>query len=268
MKLKMDDTEGGKKMAIEGNGLKGKVAIVTGGAGGIGKGVTRAFGKEGVKVLATDINEKSLKKAKTEFDKLGIDVTTTICDGSDESQVKAAVKQTVDTYGRIDFVVNNAHGSTQKPFIELTKEDMDLSLYTGLWATFYFMQQAYPYVKENKGAFINFGSSAGIQGHIYQASYAAAKEGIRALSRVAAREWGRFGIRVNVLCPFALTPGVEEWKKAFPKEYEQSISAVPLKRIGDPESDIGRVVVFLCSEDANFITGQTIQVEGGGDMRP
>lgn len=248
--------------------LQDKVAIVTGGAGGIGRGVTRALCKEGAKVLITDVNEAGLKDALASFEKDGYTVKGIICDGADVNQVKEAVKIAVDTYGKLDIVVNNAHASTQKPFEQITMDDMNLSLGTGMWATYHFMQQAFPYLKETKGCIVNFGSAAAIKGQNYQAAYAAAKEAIRGMTRVVAREWGPLGIRVNIVCPFALTPGVEKWRQAFPEEYQKSIDAVPLRRIGDPETDIGRSVVFLCSEDASFITGLTVEVDGGGDIRP
>ncbi len=246
--------------------LQGKVAIVTGGAGGIGRGVTAALLDEGASVLITDVNDESIEDALKQFD--GQKIAAIKCDGGELDQVKAAVKKAVDTFGRLDFVVNNAHASRQKPFEALTVEDMNLSLNSGMWATFNFMQQAFPYIKENKGAYVNFASAAAMKGLPYQASYAAAKEAIRGMTRVAAREWGVHGVRVNIVCPFALTPGVEKWRENFPEEYKKSIDAVPLKRIGDPKDDIGKAVVFLCSEDSAYITGESISVDGGGNLRP
>lgn len=248
--------------------LEGKVAIVTGGAGGIGSGVAKALCKEGAKVLITDIFEEGLKQTKEKIKALGYDIETSVCDGGDREQVKKAVRMAVDIWGKLDIVVNNAHASKQKPFETLDRKDMDLSMDTGFWATYNFMQEAFPYLKETKGCIVNFGSAAAIKGQQYQAAYAAAKEAIRGMTRVVAREWGPLGIRINIVCPFALTPGVEKWKAAFPEEYKKSIDAVPLRRIGDPENDVGRTIVFLCSEDASYITGLTIDVDGGGDMRP
>lgn len=248
--------------------LQDKVAIVTGGAGGIGRGVTKAFCKEGAKVLITDINEESLAEAKAELKEMGYDIETIVCDGGDMEQVKKAVQKTVDTYGKLDIIVNNAHASRQKPLETLTREDMDLSMNTGFWATYNFMEQAFIHMKDNGGSIINFGSAAAIKGQATQGAYAAAKEAIRGFSRVAAREWGQYGIRVNLILPFAMTPGVKKWKEAFPEAYQASIDAVPLKRIGDPESDIGRAAVFLGSDDSAYITGLSMDVDGGGDLRP
>ena len=128
------------------------------------------------------------------------------------------------------------------------------------------MQAALPYLKESKGNIINFASGAGINGHETQGAYAAAKEAIRGISRVAANEWGRFGINVNLISPIANSPGVQEWAKAQPEYYEEVKNKIPLGRFGDVEEDIGRVAVFLASEDSQYITGQTIMVDGGSVM--
>lgn len=113
---------------------------------------------------------------------------------------------------------------------------------------------------------INFASGSGLNGHKTQAAYAAAKEVIRAISRVAANEWAKFGINVNIISPIANTPGVEAWAKAQPEYYEAVKSQIPMGRFGDIEKDIGRVAVFLASEDSQYITGQTIMADGGSIM--
>lgn len=149
-----------------------------------------------------------------------------------------------------------------------SKEDFDLAIYSGLYATFFYMKACFPYLKESKGAIINFASGAGLAGRAGQSSYAAAKEGIRGLSRVAATEWGPYGINVNVVCPLAMTPGLEAWRKEYPALYEQTIKGVPLGHFADAEKDIGRVCVFLASEDASYLTGETITLQGGSGLRP
>ena len=101
-----------------------------------------------------------------------------------------------------------------------------------------------------------------------RASYAAAKEGIRALSRVAAREWGEHGVNVNVVCPLAMTPSLEKFKREYPERYADNIKNIPLGRFGDPKEDIGRVCVFLASDAASYISGETISVQGGSGLRP
>ena len=125
------------------------------------------------------------------------------------------------------------------------------------------MQAALPHLKESKGSVINFASGAGLNGDAHQGSYAAAKEAIRAITRVAANEWGQYGINCNLISPIAKTPGIEQWAQDHPDSYEAMLAKNPMGRLGDPEKDIGRTAVFLASEDASYITGQTMMVDGG-----
>ena len=105
-------------------------------------------------------------------------------------------------------------------------------------------------------------------GKLGQASYAAAKEGIRGLSRVAASEWGPYEVRVNVVCPLAMTESLQQWKAEYPELYEKTIHGIPLGHFADPKDDIGKVCVFLASDDAHFVTGETITLQGGSGLRP
>src|SRR5699024_8131739 len=148
-------------------------------------------------------------------------------------------------------------------FENTTKEALDLSFNTGFYPTFYFMQAALPYLKETKGYIINFASGAGLNGDVNQASYVAAKEAIRGISRVAANEFGQYGINVNLISPIANSEGVKQWANENPEYYQSVLSKIPMGRFGEPEEDIGRVAVFLASEDARYITGQTMMVDGG-----
>ena len=143
-----------------------------------------------------------------------------------------------------------------------TTADFELALHSGLYAAFYYMRAAFPYLKRAKGLVINLASGAGLSGKSGQSSYAAAKEGIRGLSRVAATEWGEFGVRVNVVCPLVMTQALEQWSRDYPQLYRDTIKHIPLQRFGDAEKDIGRLCVFLASEDASYITGQTIEIQG------
>ena len=250
----------------------GKVILITGGgkARSIGYGIATAFAKEGANLVITGRNVTKLENGKKELEELyNIKVLAIRADGSEESQVENAIKQTIDTYGKLDVLINNAQTSKSGVMLEKhSKEDFDLAIYTGLYAAFFYMKHAFPYLKEAKGSVINFASGAGISGKIGQASYAAAKEGIRGMSRVAANEWAKYGINVNMVCPLAYTAELESWREKYPEVYAQTIKGIPLDRFGDPEKDIGRVCVFLASEDASYITGETISVQGGVGMRP
>lgn len=250
--------------------LQGKTAIITGGARGIGYGVASAFAEEGANLVLTDINEDTLRDAKRSLEKTyGVCVLPLKANGSEESAVRGVIREAAEQFGGIDIVVNNAQASKSGvPLVDHSKEDFDLAIDTGLYAAFYYMKYAFLYLKESKGRVINFASGAGMSGGMGQASYAAAKEGIRGMSRVAAREWGELGITVNVVCPLAMTPGLEQWKVEFPEKYKENIKNIPLQRFGDPHKDIGRVCLFLVSDAASYITGETISVQGGSGMRP
>ena len=250
--------------------LNGKVVIITGGGRGIGFGLSTAFAKAGAKLVLTGRTESTLLSAKESLEKdYGAEVLTVTADGADEEAIKNVIQKTVERFGRIDAVINNAQASASgKMLVQHTKEDLDLAIYSGIYATFFYMQAAYPYLKETKGAVVNFASGAGLFGRIAQSSYAAAKEGIRGLSRVAATEWAPDGIRVNVVCPLAMTEGLKKFKEEYPDRYEQTIKGVPMGRFADPEKDFGGLCVFLCSDEASFITGETITLQGGSGLRP
>jgi len=243
--------------------LDGKVAIVTGGARGVAKGVATAFVKAGAKVLIVD-REKELGEATlAELRALGGDVAFMAIDLANRAALPGIVDTAVAKFGKLDILVNAAQASRQKPLVETTDEDLNVALDTGMWPNFVLMRSAYPHLVASKGCVINFGTGAAMSGMPTQASYAAAKEAIRAITRVAASEWGPEGIRVNVICPFANSPGVEEWAKYSPEAYASQISKVSLRRIGDCETDIGAAAVFLASDLAAYVTGQTLMVDGG-----
>nr|WP_300005447.1 SDR family oxidoreductase [Tissierella sp.] len=250
--------------------MDGKVVIITGGGKGIGYGVTTAYAKEGADIVITGRTLSTLEKSKEFLEKeYGIKVLAVVADGGNEDEVKEAVKKTVDEFGRIDIIINNAQASKSGvKLIDHSKEDFDLAINSGLYSTFNYMKMAFPYLKESKGSVINFGSGAGLFGKDGQSSYAASKEGIRGLSRVAATEWGEYGINVNVICPLAMTESLKKWKEEYPDLYERTIGGIPMGRFADPETDIGRLCIFLSSEDGQYITGETITLQGGSGLRP
>ena len=250
--------------------LKGNVTIITGGGKGIGFGLAQAFAAEGSDLVITGRTESRLISAKERLEKeFGIRVLPIVADGADEDAIKKVVDETIRTFGKINTLVNNAQVSKSGlPLVEHTRADLDLAVFSGLYAAFFYMRECYPYLKETKGSVINFASGAGLFGKLGQSSYAAAKEGIRGMSRVAAAEWGPEGVRVNVVCPLAMTESLQEWKEQYPELFEKTIQGIPLGRFADPRNDIGRTCVFLASEDASYITGETITLQGGSGLRP
>ncbi len=263
--------------------LKDKVAIITGGGkavlnngdcGSIGYGIATAYAKEGANLVLTGRNVQKLEDAKADLEaKYGIKVLAIQADvnaGADNEAVVAnVIKQTIDTFGRIDVLVNNAQASASGVKIaDQTTEQFDLALYSGLYATFYYMKHCYPYLKETKGSVINFASGAGLFGNYGQCSYAAAKEGIRGLTRVAATEWAADGINVNVVCPLAWTAQLEKFKEAYPDAFKANVKAPPMGHFGDSEKEIGRVCVQLASPDFKYMSGETLTLEGAMGQRP
>ena len=240
--------------------LEGKVVIVTGGASGIGGAVTRAFVKRGAKVVAVDLDTQAGEALASE---LGESVAFMTGDVANPAVAQAAVERAVGRFGKLDALVNNAHASSQGTFLEHTPQMWELSFNTGLFATRNFMLAAYAELKKSRGAVVNFGSGAGIEGQPTQASYAAAKEAIRGLSRVVANAWALEGVRVNVRGPIARTEGVARWKQSYPEMFAESAARVPLGRFGDPETDVAPIVAFLCSDDSRYMTGQTVMADGG-----
>lgn len=252
------------------NDMTGKVTIITGGGKGIGFGVASAFAEAGSNLVITGRTESTLLNAKEELEnKYGIEVLPIVADGGDENQVKDAITKIIDNFGKINVLINNAQASKSGlQLIEHSKEDFDLAIYSGIYAVFNFMKFAHPYLKETKGSVINFASGAGLFGRDGQSSYAAAKEGIRGLSRVAATEWGKDGININVVCPLVMTSQLEAWREEYPDLFEKTIQAIPQKRFGDAQKDIGGTCLFLASDAASYISGETITLQGGSGLRP
>ena len=262
----------------------GKVVIITGAGrpaplqdgtpGSIGYGIATAFAKEGANLVITGRNMQKLQDAKEELEQLyGIQVLALQADvnaGADnEATVKHVIDEAVKTFGRIDVLINNAQASASGVSIaDHTTAQFDLAMYSGLYSTFYYMHFAYPYLKETQGSVINFASGAGLFGNKGQVSYAAAKEGIRGLSRVAATEWGPDGINVNVICPLAWTAQLEQFQKAYPEAFAANVHMPPMGRFGNTELDIGRVCVQLASPDFKYMSGETLTLEGGMGLRP
>ena len=265
------------------NYFKNKTVLITGGgrsvladgsAGSIGYGIATAFAKEGANLVITGRNVKKLEEAKEELERLyGIRVLPVQADisaGENNAAIaKAVAEKAVEAFGSIDVLINNAQASASGVTLaDHTTEQFDLAVYSGLYAAFHYMQACYPYLKQAKGSVINFASGAGLFGNFGQCAYAAAKEGIRGLSRVAATEWAKDGINVNVICPLAWTAQLEQFQKAYPDAFQKNVHTPPAGYFGEPEADIGRVCVQISHPDFKYMTGETLTLEGGLGLRP
>lgn len=263
--------------------LTGKTAIITGGgfaalkdgsAGSIGYGIATAYAKEGANLVLTGRNVGKLEEAKKRLEsEYGIEVLAVQADVSahadNEDVVQNVIDQAIEKFGRIDVLVNNAQASASGVVLaDNSTDQFDLAIYSGLYATFYYMKACHPYLKETKGSVINFASGAGLFGNYGQAAYAAAKEGIRGMSRVAATEWGPDGINVNVVCPLAWTAQLEKFQEEYPDAFKANVHMPPMGHYGNVETEIGRVVVQLANPDFKFMSGETLVLEGGMGQRP
>ena len=263
--------------------LTGKTAIITGGGravltdgtcGSIGYGIATAYAKEGANLVLTGRNMQKLTDAKTELEDLYnikvLPIQADVSAGSNnEAIVQNVINKTIETFVSIDVLINNAQASASGVSIaDHTTTQFDLAIYSGLYAAFYYMRACYPYLKESKGSVINFASGAGLFGNYGQGAYAAAKEGIRGLSRVAATEWGPDGINVNVICPLAWTAQLEKFQIDYPDAFKANVKMPPAGHYGDVEKEIGRVCVQLASPDFKYMNGETLTLEGGMGLRP
>lgn len=247
--------------------LTGKVAIITGAGQGVGLGIAQAFADAGAALTITGREAGKLQTAAESLRARGAQVLAYPADARKRADANAAVAAAIERFGRIDILVNNAQSSVPGTMLEqLDDATIALTLESGLLGTLYHMQAALPHMKIQGGSIINLGSREGIIGGAGFGIYAATKEAIRGLSRSAAREWGRYGIRVNVICPAALSPAAVKFFTDNPGAEAYYNSTTALGRMGDPLADIGPVATFLASEASVYLTGQTLNADGGQTM--
>lgn len=239
--------------------LDGKVAVVTGGARGVGRGIALALAAAGAKVAIADV--LSADDTVHEIEVRGGDAVFEECDIRESANVDAFVAGVVELWGTVDVLVNNAIATAIGPLEEVSDDDLDLVFATGPLASVYFMRACFPHLKGG-GRVINLRSGTeqnGLPGYV---SYIAAKAAVGGLTRAAAREWGRHGINVNAVVPFSLSEGT--LSALDEDQVKGMLRNLTIRRPGDPESDIGRAVVYLAGPDASYVTGSTLMLDGGG----
>lgn len=255
--------------ATDGNGrLAGRAAVITGAADGIGYGVALRFVAEGARVIIADWDDQRGPQVADELKALGGEAMFIRCDVNNKDNVFAAVDLCADQFGSVDILVNNAYrGDVPSRIEQKPDERFEESLRMCLYATKWAMERALPHMKARQwGRIINMASLNGVNAHMGSADYNAAKEAVRAYSRTAAREWASYGICVNVICPAAVSAAYRRFAELAPEVAAATAAANPMGRMGDPEADIGGVAVFLGSEDARYLTGNTLFVDGGSHI--
>jgi NAD(P)-dependent dehydrogenase (short-subunit alcohol dehydrogenase family) len=240
--------------------LAGKVAIVTGGAHGIGRATSELLASEGVSVVVADINDANGSHVVEGIQTAGGKAIYTHTDVGKHEAIRACVEQTVTTYGRVDYVVNNAYWSKHGTVEELSEEDWDRSMDIMLKAIFLFGKYTFPLMKaQGGGAMVNLASVHGYLAARHYGVYAAAKAGVINLTRNMALDYGKFGIRVNAVCPGWVITGDTPPEEKYVK---RAASIYALDRVGEP-MDIAKVIRFLLSDDAGFVTGHALVADGG-----
>jgi 2-hydroxycyclohexanecarboxyl-CoA dehydrogenase len=258
--------------------LADKTVIVTGGGSNIGRAIVLAFASEKSNVVIADIDEAQGQKTAKKASSLGGKVIAVKTDVTSFDSVTAMVKRTIEEFGKLDILVNNVGWTLDRLFIEKPRLELEKEVSINFWGVVNCTRAVLDHMIECKyGKIISIGSDAGRMGEYREAVYAACKGGVIALSKSLARELGRYGINVNVVCPGVTVPEnpdyageLSMWKgpmaQVFTTEVqEKAAKAYPLRRLGKPE-DIANAVVFLASDAASFITGQTISVSGGYTM--
>jgi NAD(P)-dependent dehydrogenase (short-subunit alcohol dehydrogenase family) len=246
--------------------LSGKVAIVTGASQGIGLAIAKAYARERASVVISARRDDVLAVEAQKMEQGGASVLAVVADVAKRDDALRTVDAAVKRFGRLDILVNNAQTTRQAKVEDITEDSIALTFGSGLFGTLFHMQAAYLHLKQRGGSVINFGTRQGIFGEPGDGIYGANKEGVRALSRSAAREWGQFGIRVNVINPAGLSPAAARFFKENPERGQKYMEDISLRRFGDVDNDIAPVAVFLASEDARYVTGQTINADGGQVM--
>jgi NAD(P)-dependent dehydrogenase (short-subunit alcohol dehydrogenase family) len=248
--------------------LDGQTAIVTGAAQGIGLGIARRLARAGAGVLVTDLNPEGQAVAAALTADFGTPAAFLTTDVRQKEQVHTMVDVARTQLGGLDILVNNAWGGGGfGPLEDKTDDEIARGLEVALWGSHWAMQAAFPgFRDQGRGRIITLASLNGVNAHPYTAEYNVAKEAVRALTRTAAREWAKHGITANIVCPAAVTPAYEGFRQSAPDNAADLLKQNPMGRMGDPEADIGGVVVFLASDDAQYLTGNTLFVDGGSHL--
>ena len=261
-------------------GLKGKNVVVTGGGNNIGRAITLAFAAEGCNLGIAELNRTAGEQVAVEVEALGTGATATVIDAdvTDQGKTDAMIAEAIGRMGSVDVLVNNVGWTIDRLFIDKSRDEHVKEVDVNLWGAINCIHSVLPHmIERQQGAVVSISSDAGRMGEYREAVYSACKAGVIALSKSLARETGRYGIRFNMVCPGLVVPPPSEmrstdsmWAQGMGELFtdevmERAKRAYPLRRIGSAQ-EVANAVVFLASDAASFITGQTLSVSGGYTM--
>jgi len=245
--------------------LDGKVALITGAGQGVGRGIALAMAKEGAAIAVAGRTESKVRDVVGEIKALGARAVAIVSDVKVAEDVTRTVAETIEAFGGIDILVNNAQEVPLGTLLDARVEDYQAGFDSGPIASLRFMQACYPHLKaRGGGSIVNLVTAAAVRWDMAgYGMHGSVKQAIRSLTRAAASEWGPDNIRTNNIAPEALSPGFAGWMESDPEGTAAFIATIPMGRVGDCEKDIGRAVAALCGPNMEYISGATIPVDGG-----
>ncbi len=249
-----------------------QIAFITGAGSGIGRATAQAFARAGARVVAADINEPNGRQTVEQIQQAGGDALFIACNVAEPAQLEAAIRQTVDTYGRLDIGINNAGiGGKFARLLDQTPHDFDQMMAVNVASVFYGMQyqirqmltQEQADTQLSRGKIVNVSSIAGVRGMPMGAPYSASKHAVLGLTKTVALEYAKQGIRVNAICPvYTHSAMVDDLINTAPGMEDRMRKMIPIGRFGEPD-DIAQAILWLCADENAFCTGQAIQMDGG-----
>jgi NAD(P)-dependent dehydrogenase (short-subunit alcohol dehydrogenase family) len=243
--------------------LDGRVALVTGAGQGVGRGIAVALAEEGASLALAGRTESKLLAVAGELESFGVPIQTVVVDVKDLASMTAMVDAVVGRFSTIDVLVNNAQQSSLGALLDVDEESFTDCWTSGPLAMFRLMRLCHPYLRGD-GVIINLGSGTSVNPlPMGRGVYAAVKAAVSALTRTAAVEWGPEGIRAITVLPAATSESAIAFQENQPEAWRRSQESIPLRRLGDPVTEIGRMVAVLCSDDASFVTGTVVAIDGG-----